>query len=332
MFSEYSMINIQQKINHFSKYSIYKPSLTFFKYKLIKKLQIFVNNENKLLMYSELASIVFLILFLVFIIPSWLVILFSLENFIIVSRIWTFLLYIFYIFSGISFLIYFLSKLNLIYLKMKGITQTTEGKIFTGLLIYSTNILATLCSKKIIHSLVHTDPENFQEFIAICNLFIDFLLILFILPLLFLGLFAILSSISTIVSGIFLFFMPIFSIIVIFPIMGKLLNSILEEFYINKILLLRLFSRFFGLVVICSFVWIKPLKIDENLVVVLSNNVNSLITQALIQVEYHENSICQNVESSQKVAYLKGNLVSIATYNVENNQYQFTVKRCLIKA
>ncbi len=119
--------------------------------------------------------------------------------------------------------------------------------------------------------------------------------------------------------------------IVIFPIIEKLVNSIRKELYINKILFLRLLSRFFGLVIICSFLFIKTLEIANNIFVVLSNNFDSLITQALIQVEYHQNSICENIEPNQKVAYLKGNLVSIATYNFENNQYQFTVKPCLIK-
>ncbi|MEM8778554.1 MAG: hypothetical protein AAGF26_06720, partial [Cyanobacteria bacterium P01_G01_bin.49] len=165
-----------------------------------------------------------------------------------------------------------------------------------------------------------------QQFIAVSNLFIDLLLILYVILLLFLGLLAILSFSSTVISGLFLLFISILPVLLIIPTVEKLLNAAKKELLINKILLLRLLSRILGLAVVCYCLLIIPLKIADN--IVLSNN---LVTQLLITIEYQQNSICKNIDPNQKVAYLKANLVSVATYSVENNQYQFTVKSCLIK-
>ncbi len=100
----------------------------------------------------------------------------------------------------------------------------------------------------------------------------------------------------------------------------------------NKLLIGRLISRVSGLVVTVFLLF----SLSQTMIYKLSsfntiNIIDLFINHLIVNIEYNQNSLCENIEFNQKVAYLKGNLVSVATYDPENEQYQFTIQHCSIE-
>ncbi|MGK7940280.1 MAG: hypothetical protein AB4062_09060 [Crocosphaera sp.] len=323
-------MRLKYRINYFSKYSIYKPIIKNLKYELLNDLEKIINNSNRILLLFELISIFLLISFSILLGLQIFVLFLGIQSYFIWNQLVINLLYFYCALTGLGFIVYFLSVFDTIYLQIKKILSSNEAKIITGILVYLVNNLSTIMSKKIIHFYVHADPDNFQQFIVFCNIFLDLLAILFILPILFLSFLLTTAIFSIILSGIFLSLVSLSFVLLMLPMIKKIVELIIREYWKkNKLLLGRLISRFSGLIVIVSLLF----YISQTTIYKLSsfNTIDLFITGLIVDIEYHQNSLCKNIQVNQKVAYLKGNLVSIVTYYPENEQYQFTIEPCLIE-